>query len=69
MSRGPDYPVQTWTGISGPAEQQRLQSREGYIPLPFFKLGLAHFPPLSLSIVDLGKLAHLSIPPMILAYL
>jgi hypothetical protein len=41
-----------------------------YIPLPFFKLELARFPPsLSPSIVDLGKLAYLSIPPMILAYL
>jgi hypothetical protein len=35
-----EYPVQTWTGISGPAVQQWLHSREGYkYPSPSSSLG------------------------------
>jgi hypothetical protein len=37
---GAEYPVQTWIGISGPAVQQRLHSREGYkYPSPSSSLG------------------------------
>jgi hypothetical protein len=56
-------------------EYLALQYSNGYIPgrgintPPLLQPWVISFFLLSPSIVDLGKLAHLSIPPMILAYL
>jgi hypothetical protein len=58
---GPDYPALLFCNGYNPGR--------GINTPPLLQAWVSSFSLLSPSIVDLGKLAHLSIPPMILAYL